>query len=259
MSKIKNIFLGSIPFLVVGIGWWIIHTFSIFPRWIIPSPVKTVQVFVDLVTNGTLLELAWASLQNALIGFVLALIVALILGVLIGIFPIARKIFLPFLSAIYVVPSLAWLPLIVLVLGFTASAIICVIFLSSFKKIIYNVIAGVRGVSNSWILAGKNIGLSRMQIITKIVLPAALPQTVTGIRMGFGNAWRSLVGAEMLVAGTAGLGRFIWAAQWFFDFEKVFAGIIIIALIGVLAEQLIFRRLEDKTLVAWGFIREEES
>ncbi len=214
-------------------------------------------MFWNLIVDGTLIGLIGTSLQNALYGFSLAMIFALILGTAIGLSAIVRKIFFPFLSAIYPVPSLAWLPLLILILGFTKETVLCVVFISSSKKMIYNVIDGVRNVKPSWILAGRNLGLNRLEIVWKIILPAALPHIMTGARMGFGSAWRSLIGAEMLVVGIGGLGKFIWMAQWFFDFSKVFSGVIVIALLGLCVEQFIFKPLENKTLVKWGFIRED--
>ena len=80
--------------------------------------------------------------------------------------------------------------------------------------------------------------------------------TPVGLRLGFGSAWRSLVGAEMLVVTLGGLGKFIWMAQWYFDFDKVMAGIVLIGLISILVEQLVLGRLEKNILQKWGFNRE---
>lgn len=255
--RVKNFLLGIIPFLVIGLIWYIASYLSIIPTWMIPSPLKTIQTFFNLIIDGTLVKLSLISIKNTLVGFAVATICALILGVLIGMYPIFRKIFFPFFSAVYVVPSLAWLPLIILLLGFTTTTVLCIIVLSSFKKIVYNVVSGVRNVQDSWLLAAKNAGLNQYEIMYKVVLPGALPHIITGLRMGFGSAWRSLIGAEMLVAGTTGLGKFIWTAQWFFDFDKVFAGILVIALVGLLVEQFVFKQIEDKILVKWGLVRGE--
>ena len=152
---------------------------------------------------------------------------------------------------------MALLPLIILFLGFTRQAIWCVVFISCFRRLIYNVIEGVSSVNQNWILAAKNFGLSRLEIIFKVILPGSLPHILTGIRMGFASAWRSLIAAEMLVVTFGGLGKFIWMAQWAFSFEKVFVGIIVIAIIGLLMEKFVFGKLEKITLIRWGFIREE--
>ena len=256
-QKSKNIILGLIPFIVLLLVWSVVTSFGLAPKWILPSPAQTMTVFLNLFLDGTLFSLVWVSLQNVLIGFFLACIFGFILGVPMGTNLTVYKIFFPFLSSIYTVPSLAWLPFIIMTFGFTRQTVIVVIFISSFKKIIYSVVGGVRNVNVSWLLAAKNMGLNKLEIIYKIILPASLPHLMTGIRMGFGSAWKSLVGAEMLVASVGGLGKFIWIAQWYFDFSRVFCGIIVISLIGVAVEQLIFKPLENKTLVKWGFVQED--
>lgn len=256
-KKYRDLLVGSIPFLVILFAWTLGSYLSLFPGWMIPTPATTAITFFKLVVDGTMLRLVWASLQNALLGFAIALFVSLVLGILIGSYRVMRKMFYPFFATVYIVPSLAWLPLVILLLGFTKQAVIFLIFFSSFKKMIYSVVAGVRNVNSSWILAGKNLGLNKFEITRKIILPAALPQIITGIRMGFSDAWKSLVGIEMLIAGSSGLGRFIWTAQWYFDFDKVFSGILVIALVGFIAEQFIFKQLEDRTLFVWGFVGDD--
>ncbi len=248
----KSFLLGALPFLAILGVWFTVSHFALVPRWVLPSPLYTGKALWALVVSGKLFTLAWVSLQNVLIGFVFAALAAISLGILIGMYPVLRKVFFPFLATISAVPSLAWLPIIVILLGFTTSAIIAIIFLSSFKKLVYSTVSGVRNVPLNWILAGRNIGLSTVEVIWKIILPAAMPQIVTGLRLGFGSAWRSVVGAEMLVAGVNGLGRFIWNAQWLFAFDDVFSGIIMIGLIGLLVEELVFRRVEENLLIRWG-------
>jgi len=256
VQKIKDILLAIIPFAVIILIWQISWYFSLFPRWLIPSPLETLLTFCKLIQEGSLIGLIWISVENVVIAFLLAFVFAFILGTLIGINPTIKKIFFPFLSAIYPIPSLAYLPLVILILGFTRETVLFVVFISAFRKMIYNVIGGVRNVNPNWILAGKNLGLSKLRIVFKIILPAALPQIITGVRMGFGSAWRSLIGAEMLVVGVGGLGKFIWMAQWFLDFNKVFTGIIVIALIGVFIEQFVFKQIEKRTLIRWGLVQE---
>ncbi len=253
-TKLRNILLATIPFIVLLAAWLIGYYFNIFPHWILPSPIQTFSGFIKLLGNGTILRLVLISMSNAIPAFILAFIASVIVGILIGINKTAGRILTPFLGAIYTIPSLAWLPFIILFLGFTRETIWCVIFISSFMKMIYNVIGGVQNVNSSWILAAKNLGLNKLQIILKVIIPGSLPQIMTGVRLGFGSAWRSLVGAEMLIVTFGGLGKFIWMAQWYFNFDKVFIGIFIIALVGLTVEQLIFKKIEKVTLVRWGNI-----
>jgi len=250
--RIRNLLLGSIPFIVILLLWILSYIFNWVPHWMLPSPLEVLSGFVTLTLNGTLLKLISISILNLLPPFFFALFFAIVLGVLIGTNWKLRKILTPFLGAIYLVPSLAWIPFIILFLGFTRQTIWVAVFISSFMKIIYSVISGVRGVNPNWILAAKNLGLSKLKIIQKVILPGALPEIMTGIRLGFGSAWRSLVGVEMLVVTLGGLGKFIWNAQWTFSFDKVLIGIILIALIGLIMEELVFKKIEKRTLEKWG-------
>ncbi len=251
--RLKKIVLGSIPFIFILIVWTLIYFFSVNSRWIIPSPLDVVFTFWSLTVNGDFLKLIIFSLLNLIPPFILASICALILGTAMGLNKNIRRIFYPFLSAFYSIPSLAWLPFIVLIFGFTRQAIWVIIFISSFTKIVFNVISGIRSVNVDYILAAKNFGFSKQKIIFSILLPCAFPQILTGLRVGYGSAWRSLIGAEMLVVSLGGLGKFIWTSQWFFDFDKVIAGIILISLISILVEVFIFKKWEKKTIDKWGF------
>lgn len=252
----KNIILGAIPFLIILFVWAVSSYFNFIPNWLIPSPFQTAKAFFELSINGTLGRLIIISAANAVPAFIFGLVFALIAGILIGMSATAKKIFFPFLSAIYSIPSLVFLPLIVLFFGFNRQAVWCVVFISCFRAIIYNVIEGVCSVNQNWILAAKNLGLNKTEIIFEVILPGALPHIMTGIRVGFASSWRSLIVAEMLVLTVGGLGGFIWLSQWSFSFEKVFAGIIVIAAIGFLMEKFVFGKLEKITLVRWGLIHE---
>lgn len=254
---IKKTVWGALPFVALLIFWFLIYHYEKNIRWLIPSPVETASTFFRLVVNGTLLGLVWSSLLNLIPAYVFAAICAVALGVAMGTNRTVHKIFYPFLSAIYPVPSLAWLPFIILFLGFTREAIWSLIFISSFMKIIYNVISGVQNINIEYVLAAKNFGFNRIKIIFNVILPCALPQIITGLRLGFGSAWRSLIGAEMLVATLGGLGKFIWMSQWLFNFDQVIAGIIMISLVSVVVEKVVFAKLEKSVALKWGFSREE--
>lgn len=255
-SKIKNFLLGASLFVAVLVVWQLLSAFRVIPTWFLPTPGETFYTFLGLVQNGILIKLLLNSFLNIFPAFVLSLIFSLVLGIFIGTNATFRRMSLPFLAAINSVPSLAWLPLIILFLGFTRQTIWTVIFISSFIKIIYSVIGGVREINRNWLLVAQNLELNKLEIMIKVILPGALPQILSGIRIGFGSAWRSLIGVEMLMVTAGGLGKYIWMSQWAFKFDQVFSGVIVIALVGVLAEQLIFKRIEQVTLAKWGMIQE---
>lgn len=255
-KRIKNFILGVSLFVAVLAIWQLLSATQIIPTWLLSSPNETFFTFLGLIRNGILIKLLLNSFLNIFPAFILSLVVSLALGIFIGTNATFRRMFLPFLAGINSVPSLAWLPLIILFLGFTRQTIWTVIFISSFIKMIYSVIGGVRDINPNWLLVAQNLELKKIETIIKVILPGALPQILSGIRIGFGSAWRSLIGAEMLVVTAGGLGKYIWMSQWTFKFDQVISGIIVIALVGVLAEQVVFKKIEQITLVKWGLIQE---
>lgn len=256
---LRKLLLGAIPFVVILITWQIFHDSNQDLGWLIPSPLTAAKSFVELLLDGTFFRLIVASMQNLIPAFALGITTAIVLGVAMGSNKTIHQIFYPLLGIIYPVPSLAWLPFVVLLLGFTREAVWAVIFISTFTKMIYNVIGGVKNINIEYILVARNFGFSKLKIIWSVILPAALPQIMTGLRIGFGSAWKSLIGAEMLVAALGGLGTFIWTAQWHFRFDHVVAGVLVISLMSVLIESVVFKRLEEATLVKWGSIRKDYS
>ncbi len=256
VSKIKNFLLGAFLFIAVLIVWQLLSAFRVIPTWFLPTPGETLYTFLGLIQNGVLIKLLLNSFLNIFPAFILSLLFSLVLGIFIGTNATFRRMCLPFLAAINSVPSLAWLPLIILFLGFTRQTIWTVIFISSFIKIIYSVIGGVREINRNWLLVAQNLELNKFETMVKVILPGALPQILSGVRIGFGSAWRSLIGVEMLMVTAGGLGKYIWMSQWAFKFDQVFSGVIVIALVGITTEMLIFKKIEQVTLAKWGMIQE---
>lgn len=256
-KKINTFLLGAIPFVSIIAVWYIFHAQKILPQWVIPSPWQTLVTLIDLITSGAILNLVLISFLNIVPPFLVASIIAIFLGTAIGTNATTRKIFSPLISALYPIPTLTWLPLVILFAGFTRETIWIVVFISAFLRIIYNVTDGVRAVNHHWLLAAKNMGLSQFEIVISVIIPGALPNIITGLRLGFASAWRSLIATEMLVSSLGGLGKFIWYSQWTFSFDKVISGIVVIAIIGIGIEMLLFRPLERRTLIRWGVMRED--
>ena len=255
--QIKEVFLASIPFVFLFILWNVVVHFNGMPNWFLPSPLKVTLTFWELIKDGTILKIIIDTVLNLVPPYLLAIVASIIFGILIGANTIARKIFFPFISTLYPIPSLAWLPFIIIIFGFTRQSVWILLFISSFLKMIYYMIAGVRNVNTIWILVAKNLGLNQWQIIRKVIIPGALPNIITGMRIGFGAIWRSVIGAEMLVTGAGGLGKFIWTAQWTYSFDKVLVGILLIAIIGLTIELVVFKKIEKITLEKWGAVNQE--
>lgn len=253
-QKIRKAFFAGLPFFVLIILWSFAAYFRWIASWFLPSPLAVLDSFRDMLGGGVVLKIVAESALQLIPPYLLAIVASVIFGILIGVNRTARDILFPFISTLYPIPSLAWLPFIIIIFGFTMEAVWVLLFSTTFLKMIYNMIIGVRSVNPIWILAAQNLGLSRTQIIFEVIIPGAFPNIITGMRIGFASVWRSAIEAGMLISSVGGLGRFMWTAQWTFDFSKVFVGIILIAVIGFSVEFVVFKKLEKLTLEKWGTV-----
>lgn len=251
-SFLTQVLLSIVPFVFIYITWILALHFSWLPSWFLPTPEGVFTTISHSFMDGTVAKILLESSLNLIPPYIVAVVASIVFGIVIGTNSLARKIFFPFISTLYPIPSIAWLPFIIILFGFTRESVWILLFLSSFLRMIYNMIVGVRNLNPVWILVAKNFGLTRLQMVIKVIIPGALPNIITGMRLGFGSIWRSVIAAEMLVGGAGGLGKYMANAQLAFDFDKIFLGIILIAIIGLVIESLIFKKLESSAMKKWG-------
>jgi taurine transport system permease protein len=239
--------------IILFLGWWLITARAWVAPLFLPSPAAVwnaaVQAWSGNVQGGLPLiqHLAW-SLLRVFGAFVLAAITAVPLGLLMGTSRIVRGIFDPLLEFYRPLPPLAYLPLIVIWFGIDETAKILLIYLACFAPIAVATRAGVAGVLSEQLHAALSMGASNWQLLRHILLPAALPDILTGLRIAIGFGWTTLVAAEM-VAATAGVGQLVLNASNFLRTDVVIMGIVLIGIVAYLFD-LIMRRLEQK-LVPW--------
>ena len=198
----------------------------------LPPLSHVVQAWFTLLGNGQLWEHVSASLSRALIGFALAILVSIPLGVAIGWYRPVADFLNPILELFRNTAALALLPVFVLILGIgETSKVALVVYASSFP-ILLNTISGVRTVDPLLIKSARSLGLSPIRLFQKVVLPAAVPTIFTGLRMAAASSILVLIAAEM-VGAKAGLGYLITASQLNFQIPNMYAGIVTIALVGV--------------------------
>jgi len=222
----------------------------------VPTATETIQEFWWWVThpfydNGPNdLGIGWnllISLRRVAIGYILASLVAVPLGILIGISPVAYKAFNPYIQLLKPVSPLAWLPLGLYLLQDSEQTGIFIIFISSIWPTLINTTFGVANVDKDYLDVANTLGSSRLRTIIKVIVPAALPNIVSGLRISMGIAWLVIVAAEMLL-GT-GLGYFIWNEWNNLSIANILVAIFIIGLVGLLLDS-IFAALEK--FVAFG-------
>lgn len=161
---------------------------------------------------------------------------------------------LPLVSILAPIPGLAYTPLFLLWFGpGNLSAVLLVGFVSSFA-VTYNTWTGVKAVKEIWLRSAQAMGASDRRVFRQVILPGALPYILTGLRLGLAQAWRILVAVEMLASVPWGLGWMIFGAREFLNTDIMLSGVVVIALIGLALERLLFKRLEDFTIVRWGMV-----
>jgi NitT/TauT family transport system permease protein len=244
----------AFPFVVVGGAWEIVAHLGIFPPRLFP-PIETVAAaFVHLTVTGILPHHTFETLVRLLVGFALAGLVGVAVGIAMGRFRRAEDILLPLVSIGAPIPGIAYAPLFLLWFGLgSVSAVVLVGFVSAFP-IIFNTWTGVKAVKEIWVRSAQAMGADQRRLFVKVILPGALPYILTGLRLGLAQAWRILVGVEMLAAVPWGLGWLIFGAREFLDTDVMLSGIVVIAVIGLALEKLVFQRLEEFTVVRWGMM-----
>ncbi len=229
--------------LAIFLGFWEIGARAELFAQGVPTATKTIEELWWWVTNPFFdngpndLGIGWnllISLRRVAIGYVAASVVAVPLGILIGISPVARKGFNPYIQLLKPISPLAWLPLGLYILRDSEQTGVFIIFISSIWPTLINTSFGVANVSKEYLNVAKTLGASRFRTIFKVIIPAALPNILAGLRISMGIAWLVIVAAEMLL-GT-GLGYFIWNEWNNLYIPNILVAIFIIGLVGLILD-----------------------
>jgi ABC-type nitrate/sulfonate/bicarbonate transport system permease component len=222
--------------------WSVVTGTGLVRRAVLPPPWDLWEAFLALVRDGyadkALSRHVVASIARTLSGFGLAVVLGIPAGLLIGWNRWVSAVVSPILAFVRPIPPIAFVPLFILYFGIGETAKVLVIFLVALWYMILNAAAGVAAVSQEWVRAGLNLGLTRRQLFTSVILPAALPQIFTGVKTAIAVSWALVVAAE-LIAAQEGIGHIIMDAATFNRTRDVFVGIIMIGLIGFGLERLV--------------------
>ena len=244
----------AFPFVVVGGVWEIVARLQIFPPRLFPSLETVASAFVRLTVSGVLPHHAFDTVLRLLAGFALAAVAGVAIGIVMGRSRLAEDLALPLVSMAAPIPGIAYAPLFLLWFGLgNVSTVLLVGFVSAFP-VIFNTWTGVKAVKEVWVRSALAMGADDRRLFHKVILPGALPYILTGLRLGLAQAWRILVGVEMLAAVPWGLGWMIFGAREFLNTDVMLAGVVVIGAIGLTLEKLVFKRLEDFTVVRWGMM-----
>jgi len=233
---------------------------EIYARWLnnpllFPTFGATVDAFVDGFVHGTLLLKAWTSIKVLLVGYAAGIALAALLTV-VAITSRVGTDFLETLTAMFnPLPAIALLPMALIWFGLGAGSIVFVLIHSVLWAVALNTHSGFLAVSNTLRMVGRNYGLRGLAYVGKILIPAAFPSILTGFKIGWAFAWRTLIAAELVFgvsSGSGGLGWFIYENKNQLEIPSVFAGLLTVIVIGLLVENVIFRSVEARTVRRWG-------
>jgi NitT/TauT family transport system permease protein len=244
----------AFPFLVVGALWELVAHFGIFPPRLFPPLEQVASACFRLTIEGILPHHALDTVIRLLTGFALAAVAGVAIGIAMGRSRLAEDILLPLVSIAAPIPGIAYAPLFLLWFGLgNMSTVLLVAFVSAFP-VIFNTWTGVKAVKEIWVRSAQAMGADDRRLFRRVILPGALPYILTGLRLGLAQAWRILVGVEMLAAVPWGLGWLIFGAREFLNTDVILAGVAVIGTIGLALEKLVFQRIEEFTVVRWGMM-----
>ena len=235
--------------------WQALWAAAFWPEYKLPAPVAVWNQIRQAVVSGDILGLFWVSVHRAVIGFAFSLLIAVPLGLAIANLPVIRRGIGPLVSGLQSLPSVAWVPAAILWFGINDRAIYWVVLLGAVPSIANGLVSGLDQVPPILPRVGKALGAGRWNGIRYILLPAALPGFLGGLKQGWAFSWRSLMAAELIATSPElgeGLGQFLHNAMSLSDISMVFAGIVLIFVVGVGIELLVFRPLENSVLRARG-------
>ena len=212
----------------------------------VPSPTAVCQAAVQLVSSTKFQSHLLSSVARVFSGFGCAAVLAIAIGLGVGRSRLLSDLLMPPLELLRPIPAVAWIPLAVLMFPNPEESMVYITFVGAFYPILLNTIHGVSSVDSNLIFASLTLGANRVRVFSDVIVPAALPAIVTGLSIGMGNSWFSLVTAEM-VAGQFGIGYYTWESYTLQKYPNIVLGMIAIGLLGMLSSLLIQR-------IAWVFM-----
>lgn len=252
-SEILPIIVFCVLFLVV---WQLLYELEIWPPILFPSITMIFKGIVKAFLVKKLGVMLVHSMKLLIWGFLLGIIAATIFS---GIAVMNRyfySIYNRVVSMFDLIPGIALVPVAILWLGIGDSAIIFMVFHSVVWPLSRAIIDGFRAIPKRYIEIGENFGLSKVELLGEIYIPASLPSFFSGIKVGWARAWRGLISAEMVFGGSAlGIGYYITDRRTNLDVAGILAIIVVIIIIGALVEYGLFNMIENKTIKKWGMVR----
>jgi NitT/TauT family transport system permease protein len=244
----------TIFYLVLLLAWEGAARIGFWPNYLFVGPTTVGQSLATGFQTNIFFVAILTSLRRLALGYLISAILGVSLGLLIGLNRYAKETLGSLVLGFQALPSVCWVPLALLWFGLGENAMTFVVVMGALFSIILGVEAGVKNTPPVYIKAARNMGATGFNLAIRVVLPAALPSVVTGLKQGWTFAWRSLMAAEIIYV-TPSLGGLLETSNSNNDVGQLFAVMAIIVVIGILIDSFVFRPLERTISTRWGFTR----
>jgi NitT/TauT family transport system permease protein len=240
-------------FIAAFIGiWQLVYLLGIWPQVSMPSPAMVAESFAGLLQDFTLIKSIGMTMYRLVIGFTISIIIGIAIGLAMVKFPGFGKTMSSFAVGLQSFPSVAWVPFAILLIGLNDLGILFVVIMSSVFSVMMSTYSGIRNIPPLYIQASRNMGAKGFSLFRYVMIPAATPSLLVGIKQAWSFAWHALIGAEILIAASVGLGHILLVGREFQLMDQIIASMISIFAIGLLFDRIMFSKLEDKVRDRWG-------
>jgi len=226
-------------------AWELLVRAQLWPDYLLPSPANVARALLDGFKDGEFFSAIGGSLRRLVIGYAIALVAGVAIGILIATVRWIEDTLGLLVMGLQALPSICWLPLALLWFGLSEKAIVFVVIMGAVLSIAQATADGVRNTPPIYMHAARNLGARGIRLYTNVVLPSALPSIVTGMKIGWSFAWRSLMAGELLYA-LPGLGHLLMLGREMNDMSQVVAVMLVIIVLGLLTDHLVFGRWERR-------------
>jgi NitT/TauT family transport system permease protein len=251
--------LSLVTFIVAFLALWqFIYILEIFPKISLPSPLSVGETILELLLDFTLVKSILVTLWRLFLGFILSITLGLCIGLLMIKFRQFGKTMSSFAVGLMSFPSIAWIPFSILLIGFNDFGILFVVVMSSVFSVMLSTYSGIRNIPPIYLRAAKNMGAKGFSLFRNVMIPAATPSLIVGMRQAWSFAWHALIGAEMLITTLVGLGHILAIGREFSNMSQIIATMIVIFTIGLIFDRIVFIKIEEKVRDKWGLNQQHE-
>ncbi len=259
----RSFFYFLVPILVMLGGWELFSRLGVVNPVLISRPSGILVALYHLLGaksasgHSVLLTHTFISLYRLALAFIMAATAGVGIGILMGVNKYIYRFLDPIITVIMPIPGIAWAPIFMLWLGFGDPTIVTVGALAAFFPIVYNTATGVRSVEEKLVWSAQSMGADRKTIFMRVYLPGAAAHIFTGLKLGFARGWRTIIAVEMIAASLWGLGFMIFDAREYLRPSIIYGGIFVLAVTYLLIENVLIKRIENRTVGRWGMVRAE--